>query len=159
MRLFFSIGLLALALACAQLSTAPQLCTLGAASPAGPVTSVGGRFQYSACDGHGRPLVLGMLRLTSVNGAVVGTWDTRLAPGVDPATVVGPQVGSGMVSGHLGSDGVVTLTFGAAPAGERLDLNGAAVTQGMRGTWQYVSGGKSQAVGNFVAAQLSDTVP
>ena len=156
MRALFSLTLLALALACSGGSTQPGLCTLGPAAPSGPVTSVSGRFQYSACDGHGNALVLGTLDLQTTNGTTIGTWTARLAPGIDPTTMVGPQVGSGTISGHVSSNGSVTFTLGATSTGDRIDLAGAAVTQGFGGQWKFLSGGAVQAAGNYVAMQVTN---
>src|SRR5512143_3149839 len=83
------------------------VCTLAAAACSGDVVapraslSTDRALRYEAYTDQFRLLLVGSLELVvHEDSTVSGSWTIGWAPGVDPTTPVGPQVGSGALQGR-----------------------------------------------------------
>jgi hypothetical protein len=81
--------------------TGTELSDCRAGGPPVPPTAgrLAGSYDYLACDAANRPAVIGTVVVTASDTTFTGTWDLRRHPDGDPTTVVGPQLGSGTLTG------------------------------------------------------------
>src|SRR5512146_2806981 len=84
----------------------PLLILVACAGPAGDPPSSrdiqSGAFLYRARSATGQTLLEGQIEFrVGDDSTIFGSWNIRWAPGADTTLAVGPQVGSGQLSGHL----------------------------------------------------------
>ena len=109
-------------------------------------------FRYSALDATGSPLLTGRLTLTSVDDSTVtGTWNIAWAPGADTTSPVGPQVGSGTLTGRR-VGGTLILELNPGNADNNVGLQAIPHSGGYSGTWQWTAFTGPRAEGRFVAS-------
>ena len=108
--------------------------------------------RYSATSAQGRPLVAGTLQLVAHDdSSVIGTWQIDWVIGADTTAAVGPQVGSGTLSGRLSADGSIGLDLNPLFADNNVFLDGAVTTAGLSGTWSWSGIAGPIATGRFDA--------
>jgi hypothetical protein len=111
-------------------------CSTDGVGLRGPLRS--GEVHYSAMSARGTPLLVGSLRLLAHDdSSVTGTWVINWVAGADTTTPVGPQVGSGTLSGRQYGDGSVALNLNPLYADNNVVLSAAVTTAGLSGQWTW----------------------
>jgi len=98
----------------------------------------GGAYSYVARSVL-TPVVTGTVTLlVDEDSAVTGSWELRRVPGSDTTIQVGPQLGSGTLSGRLNASGMVAVDLnpGWADNNVFLALSGTARDL-LTGTWDH----------------------
>lgn len=139
-----------------KVRTAGALAALLAACAVGPTAGGpehGGTFSYSASNAEGKTLVVGKIVLTFTSDSTVsGTWELAAAPGVDPGTIKGSQLGTGELRGSR-VDGKLLLNLNPGYADNNVTLEAAPASGGYSGTWSWSSFAGPQAGGKFKATR------
>ncbi|MGH7530212.1 MAG: hypothetical protein ACREMN_07495 [Gemmatimonadales bacterium] len=129
-RRWLTAAALVLALGCGNGTPGPIL--------APRLDDVDGRFEYRADDGSGHPLLVGTVTLAvAQDSSITGTWAMRWAAGADTTAPVGPQVGTGTLAGHAGTEcSIINLNPGWADNNVFLVLRRTADGL-LAGQWQH----------------------
>lgn len=138
------------------LATLLLIAACDSTGPSGPLVLVpGGNYTYTAYTSAGLPAVAGTIHLQLAMTTVFappqplgGTWDTHWIPGADTTAVMGPQVGSGSLSGQTDPDGV-QLSFEPYLIDFGVVLDGDVRGDEVRGTWTLVDGPRGTVHGRF----------
>ena len=119
--------------------------------PEGPELQPSTAFTYNGWNFSGSPILSGTLTITGVDSSqFVGVWEIHWAPGADTSIVVGPQVGSGSLTGEI-VDGRAYLTLTRGDSSGAVTLNGIPDDLGWHGRWGYVRPSGLRTGGSFVA--------
>lgn len=119
----------------------------GTAPSGGPLTLVsGGNYVYTAYGTLGAPLLTGTMHLeygvlpafSTPPQGLAGSWEIHWVPGADQTTMVGPQVGSGEITGLTDSSGV-KLSFLPNRVDNDVALAGLVSGASVNGTWTYTT--------------------
>jgi hypothetical protein len=125
-------------------------CSANGVAPPGSLKSA--VLQYSAGSAQGAPLLAGSLRIVAHDDSTVtGTWAIDWVVGADTSAPVGPQVGSGTLSGRLSADGSIGLDLNPLFADNNVFLDGVVTTAGLAGTWSWSGIAGPIATGRFDA--------
>ena len=112
-----------------------------------------GALVYRATTLQGAPLLAGSLDLSYPDdSSVTGTWSITWDQGADTSVPVGPQIGSGTLTGHRAGDSVY-LDLSPAYADNNAMLLAQATLNGLTGRWQWSTIAGPQAEGLFTAAR------
>ncbi len=139
------------------LRSAVTVCLVTAACGDAPleVDSLSGRFDYTGLDSAGSQLLTGWLDLAvAQDGSIQGTWLIDWAPDADTTQVVGPQLGTGTLTGQL-DNGQVWIDLNPAMSDNNVILTGTTSTAGplprLVGDWTHVTLGGPTVAGFFDA--------
>lgn len=150
MRVYLTAAIGALAaLGCA---TAMGLSDCGGGGPPVPPAggAIAGTYDYLACDGQNRPAVIGTVVVTAADTTFTGTWELRRYPDSDPATPVGPQLGSGDLVGRTHA-GEIRADLNPGWADNNVGLAGALDASGsVTGRWSHTTLIGPVAEGRFI---------
>lgn len=114
----------------------------------------GGELRYQASTAQGVPLLAGSLTLVAHDDSTVtGSWVIRWAAGADTTTPVGPQVGSGTLSGRRYADGSLELNLNPLYADNNVLLSARPVAAGLAGDWTWSGIAGPLATGRFTLAR------
>lgn len=104
--------------------------------PSSGFGSISGTYAYQAFDDQSRPLVQGILQITQTGAQLSGTWSNATTP-LGAQTDVGPQVGTGTLSGTITGTG---FTISLNPAAQNyVELRGGLNNDRLVGSWEFVS--------------------
>jgi len=110
-----------------------------------------GTFQYTARSAGGQVLLVGQLTFTeTADSTVTGTWNIRWAPGADTTSLVGPQVGSGILVG-LWQGSALLFDLNPGNADHNVLLQAYPRPGGYAGTWDWTTFNGPRITGTFVA--------
>jgi hypothetical protein len=125
-------------------------CSANGVAPRGSLRSA--VLHYSAASAQGAPLLAGSLRLEAHDDSTVtGTWAIDWVVGADTTAPVGPQVGSGTLSGQLYGDGSLALNLNPLYADNNVVLYSEVTTTGLSGQWTWSGFAGPLASGRFSA--------
>ena len=112
-----------------------------------------GTYRYSAQDAAGRTVLRGQLQLAFTNDSTIsGTWMIAWVPGADTTSEVGPQVGSGTVTGVDRADALL-LTLTPSSADNNVDLLGVGKPAVLAGEWVWTAFTGPRARGPFTLSR------
>jgi len=150
LKVFASL-MLVTASGCRMPSSPNDALECGVATQGGGAAVAAGSYDYAACDGDGRLLLLGRLVIeTTSGGTVTGTWMIDWAPGADRNVNVGPQIGSGELQGFVNA-GQLMVDLNPGWADNNVYLAAEWHAGGSRGTWSWSTLIGPQGGGSFVA--------
>lgn len=113
----------------------------------------GGALRYRAFSAQGVPLLVGSLTLEAhADSTVTGSWRIAWAAGADTTAPVGPQVGSGALSGRRDADGSLQLNLNPLYADNNVFLSARVTATGLSGVWSWSGFAGPLASGRFQAA-------
>jgi len=131
--------------------TSLAACSGGGVEPLRPVQS--GALYYRASSAQGVPLLAGRLTLAAHgDSTVTGSWVIAWVAGADTTAPVGPQVGSGTLSGRQFADGTVQLNLNPLYADNNVVLSATVGITGLSGVWSWSGFAGPIATGRFQAA-------
>ena len=114
-------------------------------------------YTYNAYGEDGRRLLTGTIvlhprtaRPASFEQEFEGEWNIRWAPGADTTVMVGPQVGSGWLSGVATEDGI-TIQLPQITVDNGVVLTGTVRNNAFRGEWSVITIAGPMAGGEFTA--------
>lgn len=113
----------------------------------------GGRWLYVAFDARNRPVVAGVIRLTSAHprdGQFRGEWWLGPVEGAeDAARRAGPQLGSGDVSGRLSGE-TLSMNLNPGDRDNNIWLNALLRDDQIDGIWEHIGFVGPLSRGTFV---------
>jgi len=110
----------------------------------------GGILRYRASSAQGAPLLVGSLTLeVHADSTVTGSWRIAWVAGADTTAAVGPQVGSGALSGRQYADGSLQLDLDPLYADNNVFLSATPVVTGLSGSWSWSGFAGPLAGGRF----------
>ena len=121
-----------------------------------------GDFAYTAYSAAGQPILKGTLHIVYAMTpalalppqALGGTWSIHWANGADTTLQVGPQIGSGTLSGVDDSTGIRLALFPNL-IDEGVELSGLVYGRNLTGTWTFSTIGGPQQHGRFTAVAVN----
>jgi hypothetical protein len=120
-------------------------------APAGIAAARTDGFQYTARSATGQPLLTGRLKLAFPDDSTVtGTWTIAWVPGADTTLEVGPQVGSGALTGSRSGD-TLLLQLNPNMADNNVGLRALRTAEGYAGEWEWSAFTGPRTKGSFEA--------
>ncbi len=124
-------------------------CTAG---PAETAALRAGGYHYSARSAAGQPLLDGRLEIRSVDDSTLrGTWEIAWVAGADMSADVGPQVGSGTLTGSRRGD-TLLIQLNPTYADNNVVLQAVSSADGYAGHWEWNTITGPRTAGPFVAS-------
>lgn len=125
-------------------------CTTGGPPIPPEAATLAGDYDYLACDAANEPAVIGTVVVTASDTTFTGTWDLRRHPDSDPATRVGPQLGTGSLAGWTFA-GEIRADLNPGVADNNVGLAGTLDTTGtITGEWSHTTIIGPVAGGRFI---------
>jgi hypothetical protein len=130
------------------------LLLLGCADvPAGVSLLRSGELRYTARGATGEPLLGGQLELTVADDSTVrGTWTIGWLPGADTTLPVGPQIGSGELTGTRSGD-TLRIQLNPGYADNNVGLLAIVDASGYSGQWEWSTIVGPRSGGSFAASR------
>jgi hypothetical protein len=140
----------------------PLVILVACGGPAGDPPNSGdlqsGAFLYHARSSTGQTLLEGQIEFrVGDDSNILGSWNIRWAPGADTTLAVGPQVGSGQLSGYLAGTDLI-LQLNPEMADNNVSLRATRGPRGFAGRWEWSTIAGPTAGGAFEATR-SDSLP
>jgi hypothetical protein len=113
-------------------------------------------YTYTAFAEDGTRLLVGTIVLhprysrLDFEQEIEGSWTIGWAPGADTTSLVGPQVGSGVLAGVATEEGI-TLYLPQITTDSSVQLSGTVRNNEFRGEWSYTTIAGPVARGEFTA--------